>query len=222
MGRNNLGKQMPVIIQVVSRSVKQLASKRVLHQCGNTWRPGNWLISGFLSQLRPVLAENCVLGQLYSICASSNYKFLQLIQGFPGGSDGKASACNTGDPDSIPGSGRSPGEGNGSALPYFCLKNSMNTGAWQSMGSQRVRPDWATNTLQCRSTHCSAALAPDHCHGVHILWTIIQKLDFHLFNTTWIPGYLIWRLSYLETLVITPGFLGSFSKLNRCILFLKQ
>ena len=42
--------------------------------------------------------------------------------GFPGGSDGKASACNAGDPGSIPGSGRSPGEGNGNPLQYSCLK----------------------------------------------------------------------------------------------------
>ena len=63
--------------------------------------------------------------------------------GFPGGSDGKVSACNAGDPGSIPGSGRSPGEGNG---------NHSSTLAWkipwteepcrlQSMGSQRVRHD---------------------------------------------------------------------------------
>ena len=41
----------------------------------------------------------------------------------PGGSDGKASACNAGDPGSIPGLGRSPGEGNGSPLQYSCLEN---------------------------------------------------------------------------------------------------
>ncbi|KAI4548619.1 hypothetical protein MG293_000949 [Ovis ammon polii] len=41
--------------------------------------------------------------------------------GFPDGSDGKASACNAGDPGSIPGSGRSPGEGNGNRLQYSCL-----------------------------------------------------------------------------------------------------
>ena len=41
---------------------------------------------------------------------------------FPGGSDGKESACNAGDPDSIPGSGRSPGEGNGYPLQYSCLE----------------------------------------------------------------------------------------------------
>ena len=42
---------------------------------------------------------------------------------FPGGSEGKASACNAGDAGSIPGSGRSPGEGNGNPLQYFCLKS---------------------------------------------------------------------------------------------------
>ena len=50
--------------------------------------------------------------------------------GFPGGSDGKASAYNVGDPASIPGSGRSPGEGNGNPLQQSCLENSMDGGAW--------------------------------------------------------------------------------------------
>ena len=49
---------------------------------------------------------------------------------FPGGSDGKASACNAGDPGSIPGLGTSPGEGNGTPLQYFCLENPMDEGAW--------------------------------------------------------------------------------------------
>ena len=48
---------------------------------------------------------------------------------FPGGSDGKASAYNAGDPGSIPGSGRS-GEGNGNPLQYSCLENPMDGGAW--------------------------------------------------------------------------------------------
>ena len=59
-----------------------------------------------------------------------------LVLGFPGGSDGKASACNAGDPGSIPGSGRSPVEGNGNPLKYSCLENS--SGRLQSMGSQKV------------------------------------------------------------------------------------
>ena len=50
--------------------------------------------------------------------------------GFPCGSDGKASACNAGDPASIPGSGRSPGKGNDNPLQYSCLENSMDWGAW--------------------------------------------------------------------------------------------
>ena len=48
---------------------------------------------------------------------------------FPGGSDGKASACNAGDPGLIPGWGRSPGEGNGNPLQYSCLENSIDRGA---------------------------------------------------------------------------------------------
>ena len=50
--------------------------------------------------------------------------------GFPGGSDGKESTCNAGKPGSIPGWGRSPGEGNGNAIYYSCLENSMDRGAW--------------------------------------------------------------------------------------------
>ena len=48
----------------------------------------------------------------------------------PFSSDSKASACNAGDLDSIPGSGRSSGEGNGTPLQYFCLENPMDGGAW--------------------------------------------------------------------------------------------
>ena len=50
--------------------------------------------------------------------------------GFPGGSDGKESACNVGDLGSIPGLGRYPGEGNGNQLQYSCLENSKDRGAW--------------------------------------------------------------------------------------------
>ena len=52
-----------------------------------------------------------------------------LILGFPGGSEAKASACNAGDLDSVPGLGRSPGEGNGNPLQYSCLENPMDGGA---------------------------------------------------------------------------------------------
>ena len=51
---------------------------------------------------------------------------------FPGGSDGKVSACNARDPGSIPGSERSPGEGNGNPLQYSCLGIPMDREAWQA------------------------------------------------------------------------------------------
>ena len=54
---------------------------------------------------------------------------MQEIKNFPGGSGGKASAYNAGDPGSIPGLGRSPGEGNGNPLQYSCLENAMDRGA---------------------------------------------------------------------------------------------
>ena len=65
----------------------------------------------------------------------SSYK-INKLQGcksdFPGGSVGKESACNAGDLGSIPGSGRSPGEGNGNPLQYSCLGNPIDRGAWRA------------------------------------------------------------------------------------------
>ena len=52
------------------------------------------------------------------------------LSDFPGGSDDKGSAYNVGDPGLIPGSGRSPGEGNGNPLQYSRLENPMDGGAW--------------------------------------------------------------------------------------------
>ena len=59
--------------------------------------------------------------------------------GFPGGSEVKASAYNAGDLGSIPGSGRSPGEGHGNPLQYSCLENPEELGGLQSTGSQRQK-----------------------------------------------------------------------------------
>ena len=52
------------------------------------------------------------------------------MEGFPGGSDGKESACNAGDPGSVPGLERSPGEGHGNPLQYSCLENPTDREAW--------------------------------------------------------------------------------------------
>ena len=63
------------------------------------------------------------------------------ILGFLGGSGGKESACNAGDPGSVPGLGRSPGEGNGYPFQYSCLENFMDRGAWWA-AVQGVAKSW--------------------------------------------------------------------------------
>ena len=57
---------------------------------------------------------------------------MNIKKGFPGSSAGKESACNAGDPSSIPGLKRSAGEGIGYPLQYSSLENSMDRGAWQA------------------------------------------------------------------------------------------
>ena len=71
------------------------------------------------------------------------------ILGFPCSSNGKESACHAGDLGSVPGSGRSSGEGNGNPLQYSCLENPMDRepGRLHSVGSQRVRREQLTLLL---------------------------------------------------------------------------
>ena len=70
-------------------------------------------------------------------------------KGFPGGSGGKESACNAGDPGSIPGSGGSPGEGNANPLQYSCLGNPMDRGSWWAI-AHGVAKSWT----QLSDQHC--------------------------------------------------------------------
>ena len=78
------------------------------------------------------------------------------FMGCPDCSASKESTCNAGDSGLTPGSGRSPAEGNGNLLQYSCLEKSMDRGGCQvqSMGSQRVGHDWATNTPSWFTTFC--------------------------------------------------------------------
>ena len=78
------------------------------------------------------------------------YWATSLSLGLSGGSDGKASAFNTGDLGLIPGSGRSPGEWSGNPLQYSCwtIPWMEEPGRLQSMGSQRVGHDWVTSLVQ--------------------------------------------------------------------------
>ena len=70
-----------------------------------------------------------------------------LEKGSPGGQDVQASAYNAGDPGLIPGSGRSPGEGNSNPAHHSCWEKSMDREVLQSRKSQTVRHDWMTNTF---------------------------------------------------------------------------
>ena len=73
-------------------------------------------------------------------------------QGFPGGSDGKESVCNAGDLGLIPGSGRSPGEGDGNPLHCSCLENSMDKGAWWAIVHRVIKSP--TRLKQLRMHAC--------------------------------------------------------------------
>ena len=109
-------------------------------------------------------------GRLWSVGSQKNWTWLRgqtivtilqkgvrdvklIWEGFPGGSDSKTSACNSGDPGLILGSGRhpssSPGEGNGNPLQYSCLENPMDRGAWRTTVHRvtKIRRDWVTNTF---------------------------------------------------------------------------
>ena len=72
------------------------------------------------------------LGSYSWLILNSHYRDFKCDSCFPGGSEVKLSAYNAGDLGSIPGSGRSPGEGNGNPLRYSRLENPMDRGAWRA------------------------------------------------------------------------------------------
>ena len=76
------------------------------------------------------LTRRTFVGKVMFLLLNMLSRFFPIYRGFPGNSEGKESACNAGDPGSILGSGRSPGEGNGYPLQYSCLENPMDRGAW--------------------------------------------------------------------------------------------
>ena len=87
-------------------------------------------------------------GKCIAVSEEAVYRGISSKLGFHGGSYGKESACNAGDPCSIPGLGRSPGEGNGLPLQYSCLENSRDRGAWQAtvLGIAKSWHDWSDLT----------------------------------------------------------------------------
>ena len=101
--------------------------------------------------------------------------------GFSGGSDGKESAWNAGNPGPIPGSGRSPGGGHDNPTPVFWPGESPWTeehGRLQSMGSQRVGHDWVTK----HSTHAYQNQPISHSSCIHVLQF---KLERNFFSRVW-------------------------------------
>ena len=93
---------------------------------------------------------------------------------FPGGSDGKASAYNVGDWGSIPGSGRSPGEGSGHPLHYSCLENPMDGGACYS--------PWGRKALDTTERLHSLT------HSLSLLYTFAANLNLISNNITLLHG----------------------------------
>ena len=87
--------------------------------------------------------------------------------GFPGGSEGKASACNMGDLGSIPGSGRFPGEGNGNPLQYSCLENPMD----------RQRSLMCYSPWDCKESDMSEQLH-SHYEGGSIYFLLFYNIWF--------------------------------------------
>ena len=76
--------------------------------------------------------------------------------GFLGGSDTKESACNKGDPGSISGLRRSPGEGNGYPFQYSCLENSMDRGDWWTYSAWGGKESYPTEPLTLSLSECQA------------------------------------------------------------------
>ena len=128
--------------------------------------------------------------------------------GFPHRSVSKESACNAGDAGSIPGLGRSPGEGNGNPLQYSCLENPIDRGAWRATvhGVAKSRT-WLTTELLLRSL-CFLRGLPGSASGKE---TCLPEQET---QETWVPSLgqedpyssiLAWRIPWTEE----PGGLQS-------------
>ena len=109
-------------------------------QLGQVFQPYRWISSCSIISIiyyhssiiciTLLFYDTVLMTQLTSQNFSINFRILDKIKS--GGSEVKASASNAGDLGLIPGSGRSPGEGNGNPLQYFCLENPMDGEAWQA------------------------------------------------------------------------------------------
>ena len=105
----------------------------------------------------------------YSKKKNQNNNLKQIKDGFPVGSVVKNPPANTGDMGSIPGSGRSPGGGNGSPLQYSCLGNTMDRGAWQGSEKNQYLQSRRWNQRDTVTLYTRAAQNAGHCPHTTVL-----------------------------------------------------
>ena len=141
------------------------------------------------------------LTQVFAIIFPMKSQVLMIIAlsfAFPGGSDGKASAYNAGDLGSIPGLGRSSGEGSGTLLQYSCLENPMDGGAWWAT-VHGVAKSW-TQLSDFTSLHSHPYMTTGKTIAL-TRWTFVSKEMSLLFNT--LSRFVIAFLSRSKRLLIS-------------------
>ena len=122
---------------------------------------------------------------------------------FPGGSDGKASAYNAGDPGSVPGLGRTLGEGNGNPLQYSCLENPMDRGSWQATVSG-VTKSW-TRLSSLTDFTFTGQLLPDTPFFRGRMWSQIAP---SCASRRWLPTQsLSWFVSLSSSMFFSLKYL---------------
>ena len=138
-----------------------------------------------------------------------NWRVIQWILVFRGGSVVKNLPANAGNAGSIPGLGRSPGEGNGKPLQYPCLENSMDRGAWQAAVHGVTKSnDWTINTFTC--LYWTELHTTEHTHThTHILALTVNYFDItasdNLYKMQGVKNVL-YREFPVGTVVRTPCF----------------
>ena len=122
------------VIHGVAKSRTRLSDWTELNLCWNFWK---WPIFQIMLEIQWWnLKEHIPVILFYHLSKRDRVKekclkgWLGVKVGFPGGSGGKESACSEEDLGSVPGSGKSPREGNGNPLQFCCLENAKDRGAW--------------------------------------------------------------------------------------------
>ena len=121
---------------------------------------------------------------------------MHTLRGFPGGSAGKESACNAGDPGLILGSRRSPGGGHGNQLQCSCLKNPMDRGDWRALWDHKE----SDTTERLSTAEHGHTLSFGELYKIREIHCYIQELQFH---THKIKNYfLVKKLSHINQILI--------------------